>query len=61
MTKLGQMLFNDGYKCGELRGKIIGALLSGKTPDEVAEMLKISVQEVLKVQEEENSKNIQEA
>ena len=61
MTKLGQMLFDDGYKRGELKGKIIGALLSGKTPEEVAEMLKISVQEVLKVQEEENSKNIQEA
>ena len=57
MTRLGQMLFDDGYK----QGKIQGALLSGKTPEEVAEMLKISVQEVLKVQEEENSKNIQEA
>ena len=61
MTKLGQMLFDDGYKHGELKGKIIGALLSGKTPEEVAEMLKISLQEVLKVQEEENSKSIKEA
>lgn len=61
MTKLGQMLFDDGYKHGELKGKIIGALLSGKTPEEVAEMLKISLQEVLKVQEEENSKSIKDA
>ena len=61
MTKLGQMLFDDGYKHGELKGKIIGALLSGKTPEEVAEMLKISLQEVLKVQEEESSKSIKEA
>ena len=57
MTRLGQMLFDDGM----MKGKIQGALLCGKTPEEVAEMLKISVQEVLKVQEEENSKNIQEA
>ena len=34
MTKLGQMLVDDGYK----RGKIQGALLCGKTPEEVAEM-----------------------
>ena len=32
MTKLGQMLVDDGYK----RGKIQGALLCGKTPEEVA-------------------------
>ena len=44
-----------------IKGKIQGALLSGKTPEEVAEMLKISVQEVLKVKEEENSKNSKEA
>ena len=65
MTRLGQMLFDDGYKRGEsegvIKGKIQGALLSGKTPEEVAEMLKISVQEVLKVKEEENSKNSKEA
>ena len=57
MTRLGQMLVEDGIA----KGKIVGALLCGKTPEEVAEMLKVSVQEVLKVQEEENSKNIQEA
>ena len=37
MTKLGQMLVDDGYK----RGKIQGALLCGKTPEEVAEMFDI--------------------
>lgn len=70
MTKLGQMLVDDGYKRGKndgykrgkndgmITGKIQGALLCGKTPEEVAEMLKISVQEVLKVQEEEKSKSI---
>ena len=70
MTKLGQMLVDDGYKRGKndgykrgkndgmITGKIQGALLCGKTPEEVAEMLKISVQEVLKVQEEENLKSI---
>ena len=46
MTKLGQMLVDDGYK----RGKIQGALLCGKTPEEVAEMFDILLQEVLKVQ-----------
>lgn len=58
MTKLGQMLVDDGYKRGKDEGKIQGALLCGKTPEEVAEMLKISIQEVLKVQEKENSKSI---
>lgn len=43
MTKLGQMLVDDGYK----RGKIQGALLCGKTPEEVAEMFDILLQEVL--------------
>ena len=54
MTRLGQMLVEDGM----IKGKIQGALLCGKTPEEVAEMLKISVQEVLKVQEEKNIKSI---
>ena len=70
MTKLGQMLVDDGYKRGKndgykrgkndgmITGKIQGALLCGKTPEEVAEMFKISIQEVLKVQEKENSKSI---
>ena len=49
MTKLGQMLVDDGYK----RGKIQGALLCGKTPGEVAEMFDILLQEVLKVKENE--------
>ena len=40
MTKLGQMLVDDGYK----RGKIQGALL---------EMFDILLQEVLKVKENE--------
>ena len=48
MTKLGQMLVDDGYK----RGKIQGALLCGKTPEEVAE-IDILLQEVLKVKENE--------
>ena len=49
MTKLGQMLVDDGYK----RGKIQWALLCGKTPEEVAEMFDILLQEVLKVKENE--------
>jgi hypothetical protein len=49
MTKLGQMLVDDGYK----RGKIQGALLCGKTPEKVAEMFDILLQEVLKVKENE--------
>ena len=49
MTKLGQMLVDDGYK----RGKIQVALLCGKKPEEVAEMFDILLQEVLKVKENE--------
>ena len=55
MTKLGQMLVDDGYK----RGKIQGALLCGKTPEEVAEMFDILLQEVLKVKE--NEKDMKQA
>ena len=54
MTKLGQMLVDDGYK----RGKIQGALLCGKTPEEVAEMFDILLQEVLKVKENEKDRLI---
>ena len=45
MTKLGQMLVDDGYKRGKIQG--------GKTPEEVAEMFDILLQEVLKVKENE--------
>ena len=57
MTRLGQMLVEEGM----IKGKIQGALLCGKTPEEVAEMFSISLQEVLKVQKEENEKNMREA
>ena len=39
MTRLGQMLVEDGM----IKGKIQGALLCGKTPEEVAEMFSISL------------------
>ena len=42
MTKLGQMLVDDGNK----RGKLQGALGWGQTPGAVAVMLAIGVREV---------------
>ena len=50
MTKLGQMLVDDGYKRGKNSGS---TFYVEKTPEEVAEMFDILLQEVLKVKENE--------
>ena len=43
----------EGYEAGFHEGLISGALVCGKTPEEVAEMLGVSIEEVLEVRERE--------
>ena len=42
---------------GRQEGMILGALMSGKTPEEVAEMLNLPLEEIKKVQEEQVTAN----
>ena len=51
------MIYERGIRTGEQRGMILGALMSGKTPEEVAEMLNLSLEEIKKVQEQQMTAN----
>ena len=53
MTGFGNEIYRRGEKRGETKGKILGALMCGKSPEQVAEMLKVPVDEVLEVREKE--------
>ena len=57
MTGFGDELYQKGKQSGKIEGrsegKILGALMCGKTPEEVAEMLGVSIEEVLEVRERE--------
>ena len=44
-----------GEQKGRQEGMILGALMSGKTPEEVAEMLNLPLEEIKKVQEEQGN------
>ena len=57
MTGFGDMIYERGIRTGEQRGMILGALMSGKTPEEVAEMLNLSLEEIKKVQEQQMTVN----
>ena len=46
-----------GIQQGRHEGMILGALMSGKTPEEVAEMLNLSLEEIKKVQEQQMTVN----
>ena len=46
-----------GEQKGRQEGMILGALMSGKTPEEVAEMLNLSLEEIKKVQEQQTVVN----
>ena len=46
-----------GEQKGRQEGMILGALMSGKTPEEVAEMLNLSLEEIKKVQEQQMTVN----
>ena len=57
MTGFGDMIYERGIRTGEQRGMILGALMSGKTPEEVAEMLNLPLEEIKKVQEQQMTAN----
>ena len=46
-----------GEQKGRQEGMILGALMSGKTPEEVAELLNLPLEEIKKVQEEQVTAN----
>ena len=46
-----------GEQNGIQKGMILGALMSGKTPEEVSEMLNLSLEEIKKVQEQQTVVN----
>ena len=58
MTGFGDMIYEKGMRTGEqngiqkgrYEGMILGALMSGKTPEEVSEMLNLPLDEIKKVQ-----------
>ena len=69
MTGFGDRIYEKGMRTGEQNGiqkgiqqgrhegMILGALMSGKTPEEVAEMLNLPLEEIKKVQEQQTAVN----
>ena len=57
MTGLGDMIYERGIRTGIQQGMILGALMSEKTPEEVAEMLNLPLEEIKKVQEQQMTVN----
>ena len=57
MTGFGDMIYERGIRTGGQRGMILGALMSGKTPEEVSKMLNLPLEEIKKVQEQQMTVN----
>lgn len=57
VTGFGDMIYERGMRAGEQKGMILGALMSGKTPEEVSDMLNLPLEEIKKVQEEQMTVN----
>ena len=65
MTGFGDMIYERGMRAGEQKGiqqgryegMILGVLMSGKTPEEVSEMLNLPLEEIKKVQEQQMTVN----
>ena len=53
MTGFGDMIYEKGIQ----KGIILGALMSGKTPEEVSKMLNLPLEEIKKVQEQQMAEN----
>ena len=53
MTGFGDMIYERGIQ----QGMILGALMSGKTPEEVSKMLNLPLEEIKKVQEQQMTAN----
>ena len=57
VTGFGDMIYERGIRAGKQEGMILGALMSGKTPEEVSDMLNLPLEEIKKVQEEQMTVN----
>ena len=69
MTGFGDRIYEKGMRTGEQNGiqkgiqqgrhegMILGALMSGKTPEEVSKMLNLPLEEIKKVQEQQMTVN----
>ena len=61
MTGFGDMIYERGMRTGEQkgiqRGMILGALMSGKTPEEISKMLNLPLEEIKRVQEQQMTVN----
>ena len=61
MTGFGDMIYERGIQQGIQQGchegMILGALMSGKTPEEVSKMLNLPLEEIKKVQEQQMTVN----
>lgn len=65
VTGFGDMIYERGIRAGKQEGIqqgrhegiILGALMSGKTPEEVSDMLNLPLEEIKKVQEEQMAAN----
>ena len=57
MTGFGDMIYERGIQQGRHEGMILGALMSGKTPEEVSKMLNLPLEEIKKVQEQQMTAN----
>ena len=57
VTGFGDMIYERGIRAGKQDGMILGALMSGKTPEEVSDMLNLPLEEIKKVQEEQMTVN----
>ena len=61
MTGFGDEIYRKGIQSGKIEGRlegrregqILGALMCGKTPEQVAEMFNVSLEKVREIQEEE--------
>ena len=51
------MIYERGIQQGRHEGMILGALMSGKTPEEVSKMLNLPLEEIKKVQEQQMTVN----
>ena len=69
MTGFGDRIYEKGMRTGEQNGiqkgiqqgrhegMILGALMSGKTPEEVSKTLNLPLEEIKKVQEQQMTAN----
>lgn len=57
MIGFGDRIYEKGMRIGKQEGMILGALMSGKTPEEVSKMLNLPLEEIKKVQEEQMTAN----